>query len=33
MIAGSELIPSAFCQSRRDGTPRGIIKLKFGELP
>ena len=29
---GNELeFPSAFRQSRRDGRPRGIIKLKFGE--
>jgi hypothetical protein len=25
--------PSAFRQSRRDGRPRGIVKLKFGGLP
>jgi hypothetical protein len=31
---GHELeFPSAFRQSRRDGRPRGIIKLKFGGLP
>ena len=31
---GHELeFPSAFRQSRRDGKPRGIIKLKFGGLP
>jgi len=28
---GNELeFPSAFRQSRRDGTPRGIIKIKYG---
>jgi hypothetical protein len=31
---GHELeFPSAFRQSRRDGRPRGIIKLKFGGAP
>jgi hypothetical protein len=31
---GHELeFPSAFRQSRRDGRPRGIIKLKFGGTP
>lgn len=31
---GHELeFPSAFRQSRRDGKPRGIIKLKFGGSP
>ncbi|MGB6306920.1 MAG: hypothetical protein WBF89_03920 [Steroidobacteraceae bacterium] len=31
---GHELeFPSAFRQSRRDGRPRGIVKLKFGGLP
>ncbi len=31
---GHELeIPPAFRQSRRDGRPRGIIKLKFGGQP
>jgi len=31
---GHELeFPSAFRQSRRDGRPRGIIKLKFGGQP
>lgn len=30
---GKELeFPSAFRQSRRDGTPRGIIKIKYGGL-
>ena len=30
---GNELeFPSAFRQSRRDGTPRGIIKIKYGGL-
>jgi len=30
---GNELeFPSAFRQSRRDGTPRGIIKIKDGGL-
>jgi hypothetical protein len=30
---GNELeFPSAFRQSRRDGTPRGIIKVKYGGL-
>jgi hypothetical protein len=31
-VQGNELeFPSAFRQSRRDGRPRGIIKLRFGE--
>lgn len=31
-LQGNELeFPSAFRQSRRDGRPRGIVKLKFGE--
>ena len=31
---GNELeFPSAFRQSRRDGNPRGIIKIKYGEQP
>jgi hypothetical protein len=31
---GHELeFPSAFRQSRRDGRPRGIFKLKFGGAP
>jgi len=30
---GNELeFPSAFRQSRRDGTPRGIIKIRYGGL-
>lgn len=31
---GNELeFPSAFRQSRRDGTPRGIVKLRYGGQP
>jgi len=31
---GNELeFPSAFRQSRRDGTPRGIVKLRYGGTP